>query len=710
MAAGSNVTALGYNNIRKKIAAVLGNGGTDPITNLPNAQLGYGQSLVSNELSSGAIITKAQWDALRIDLYNIKLHQAGLVDPILTPAERSVITFGAGFPNTNYDSIATQTITTKFNIATSQSKLTSAIISPVTRTGAWATTSQCFVTVAFSTADRARWFFNSGGRIRFSSTRTGGANSVQNTNWTNLLASAGVQEFGAVTPAVRNFYNLTTSYNTWYQSNSSSSYSSNYYRIEALCNCTGANNSTGTATTITFRVTWQDSHTPRGTTTGSEVVRIGGPGPVLVPGPEGLQPTWPVVRNQGPAGFGPDFVDGTLTLTVGEFKAEGRLLRGINDPEETFSITSPIYTATPINSDLAASGAIYTITPNDTLAAEGTSIIFTITTSGVADGTIIFWNTISTQGYTTASDFSDNRSSGSITINNDTATLVRALRSGDGDAVPNDKFRIRLTTGSLGGTVVATSDDVEIVDTLSSSGSLTFSGTTPQTWAVPSGITRVRIIAQGGGGGGGGSDFREGYVGSTGSRLEGILTVSPLEILQFYPGNGGGPGSSDAATPVGGTAGANAGGWSGGAGSPAGATGTSGSGGGGGGASVVIYDGSPVLVAAGGGGGGGGGYATPGQPPVQVLGALTSGTNGQAKSANGGGAGGGGGGNLGGLGGNIVDGDNGGFTGSNGSNLVPTGFTSGIFVGSGGLAGVRGVRPAGAGRNGSIYIQWGRGV
>ena len=149
-----------------------------------------------------------------------------------------------------------------------------------------------------SPADHARYFFNSGGKIRFFSERTGGTASGQNTSWTSLLSSVGTVEFGANIPVIENFYTLTNAYQTIYQLGSTPYYSSNYFKIEAK-NLEVADNSSGGASTLRFLITWQDDYTD------------GGPPP---PG---------------------DNIDGTLSLAVTEYKAADNTGTG------TFKIESP---------------------------------------------------------------------------------------------------------------------------------------------------------------------------------------------------------------------------------------------------------------------------------------------------------------------------------------------------------------------------------
>ena len=304
-ASPQRIAATDYNAIRNKIINILGTG---------SGQQGYGQTLQSSAVFAGNNITKNQWDLLRYDIINARVHQDGVLPTIITLASGDVVGFGAGHPNENYDTLSEQAISNRFEIGAGQSVLSLASMTGetapgiISRTGSWATQSQCTLTVSFATANEARYFFNSGGKIRFTSSRTGGTVSPQNTAWTNLLnTTVGTVNFSGNIPSATNFYTLTTAYQQFYNVSSTTPYSANFYKIEALCNCTDPTNVNGTASVVTFRVTWSDSYVD-------------------------VDPT--------PPG---DLVDGTLSLTVEEFKAAGAL-----QPTGSFAITSPTYSISSI--------------------------------------------------------------------------------------------------------------------------------------------------------------------------------------------------------------------------------------------------------------------------------------------------------------------------------------------------------------------------
>lgn len=291
MASGDLINASDYNNIRVKVANILGTG---------SGQTGYGQTVLSalNE-ATGDIIGTDEWDNLRNDIINIGLHQTN-AQPFLTDvAAGDVITFGSSHPNNQYDTQINSYTTTKFNVSSARIATTAKLTK--TYTTAWATALSYTATLTFASANEMRYFFNSGGKIRIASSRSGGTASTQNTDWTNLLAAAGNIDFGANTATTKKVYELTNAYQTIYSALGSGAYSTNEYRIEAKCNV--ATNSGATATIIDIRVQWIDNHLT------------------------GFQ----------------DSVDGTLQVDVAELKATGSML-----PSGTFTITSGTFTDTAI--------------------------------------------------------------------------------------------------------------------------------------------------------------------------------------------------------------------------------------------------------------------------------------------------------------------------------------------------------------------------
>lgn len=299
MTTGSNITAIDYVTIQNKAESLLGTG---------SASRGYGQLVQSTDVFTGNAITKAQWDLLRFDIINIRLHQDGILPSIVQVNVGDPIVYGASNPNTNYDTLLETAINNRFKVASNQSVITSR--GTATTSSSWTSSATAIITVTFSNATDARYFFNSGGQIRISPTLVGGSSTAQVNSWRTFLASVGTKSFGADTDPTVNYYTLTNSYQTYFQQGATGiyGYAGSTYKLEARTDV--SNNSTGTATTLFLRVTLSDLYTD--------------------PGPEPSPPPG-------------DLVDGTLSIAVSELKALGTLV-----PSGTFSITSPSYSLSSI--------------------------------------------------------------------------------------------------------------------------------------------------------------------------------------------------------------------------------------------------------------------------------------------------------------------------------------------------------------------------
>lgn len=293
----NQIASFDYNNIRSKAVALLGPG---------SASRGYGQSIYSTPVLAGNQVTADQWNALRADIVNIRIHQSGLTPAIPSPQRGDVIRAGAGHPYTSYDTALDQSDSTRFDLATTQSVLTPKVNKTTTST--WSTEASATLTVSFATADQARWFFNSGGKVKIRGEIVGGSGR-QTEYWRTLLSAIGNVDFGAAAGSTP-YYSLTSSYQLVYQSSNSVyasvAYSSNYFRIEAKVDV--ANNSLGTAKELTFRIIMKDVYVDSAP----------------------LTPPY-------------DQVDGTLNIYVSELKAAGSM-----QPSGAFSIVSPNYSLTSI--------------------------------------------------------------------------------------------------------------------------------------------------------------------------------------------------------------------------------------------------------------------------------------------------------------------------------------------------------------------------
>ena len=171
-----------------------------------------------------------------------------------------------------------------------------------------------------------------------------------------------------------------------------------------------------------------------------------------------------------------DFVGGTMagSFTVssnsGDFNVNvvGDI---ITDDGETFTAsirtdsTSGTIVGTSSQVTITDVSQSEAISQTATTVDEGGTVVFTLSTAGYPTGQTFYWTTEITGGGITASDFNDGSLSGTITTNSvGQADINRTLVS-DRISEGVEKFKIQIRTGSTGGPIILTSNEVAINDT-----------------------------------------------------------------------------------------------------------------------------------------------------------------------------------------------------------------------------------------------------
>lgn len=320
---GEKIRTVDYNSVQSKISQVIGTG---------SGNFGWGQPFVSSQVNDLSRITINEWANLRNDIQSAHRHITGSLPSIVETNVGDTVKYSntgstpqqATEPVEQYDRWANFVVDNRFTVGSyrfitvNKNSRSRTFSGPLGGGGdVWSNQLQCTVTVSFSNANNARWFFNSGGEIRFSSSRTGGSSNAQNNSWTSLLSSAGTRIFGAQLPNTgfsptngTNFWRLTTSYQIWYSVSASSSYTQNVYRIQARRN--------SASTQIQFLVQWIDGYTDPDTST-----------------TDGSTYTDPFTNPPG------DEVDGTISIAVSTKEATGPL---IPSSLGNFTVQSPTVT------------------------------------------------------------------------------------------------------------------------------------------------------------------------------------------------------------------------------------------------------------------------------------------------------------------------------------------------------------------------------
>lgn len=296
---GTRATATDFNNIQSTLNSVLG---------LGSGTQGYGQTVTSSQVASGAIITVAQWTTLRADLVKCRTHQTNLA-VANAPANVSANRGGAcqTLEVITSSTVISEDIRDQYNLFTNGSPGTiginaertlanaaqlsaatapSGVTNPSQYAGAWGVNASStrylrqIYTVTFpgythagglvvSAADHIRCFFNAGGKIQFTSTRSGTANNTKDTDWTNMLSGMGNFIFAASTSSVSGTTNPGNGGTTpgssigYFQATPSpayqtlvsvastvSKYTENRFTVEVATSGTNA---------LLFRLTWADN-------------------------------------------------------------------------------------------------------------------------------------------------------------------------------------------------------------------------------------------------------------------------------------------------------------------------------------------------------------------------------------------------------------------------------------------------------------------
>ncbi len=153
---------------------------------------GYGQTTlpVLSPVSAGATVTATQWATMLNRISSAASHQGSSITVISNPV--------AGDTISAYAALSTN-ITTIFNNRLNAAASGSTSTTNTDRTTSWTTSVTFTQTITFSSADAARYFFNAGGRITISYSRSGGSVNDQNTAITNLCTACGTITFTAGT-------------------------------------------------------------------------------------------------------------------------------------------------------------------------------------------------------------------------------------------------------------------------------------------------------------------------------------------------------------------------------------------------------------------------------------------------------------------------------------------------------------------------------
>jgi hypothetical protein len=176
---GGKIEAADYNALATSTNELWG------VSNVPMLT-GYGQTQITPTVAVGTKVLAATWAALVNTVNNIGRHQDSSFSVLPVPAVSTLVSFQS------INTILSSLNTTRFNAAAQGTDITNS----ATRTAAWGTaagvaTVTSTVNVSFANTPAIYYFFNTGGTIRITASRTGGTATPQNTAWTQLCTDIG---------------------------------------------------------------------------------------------------------------------------------------------------------------------------------------------------------------------------------------------------------------------------------------------------------------------------------------------------------------------------------------------------------------------------------------------------------------------------------------------------------------------------------------
>jgi hypothetical protein len=253
--AGNSILVSDFNGVRNDAVTVIGPG---------SASFGYGQIVFSpTTLTTTTLVAPGYLNQLRNDLFNSRAHQIGTAEALAeTSTSGSIIT---ATDISVFRQYTNTVVNNRFTAHPSRMGVTS--LGSASRTTSWSVLVQSEFNITFANSPLARWFWNAGGSIRITSSRTGGSATAQNTSWTNLLAGAGTREFAAGT--IYSLPQLSTT-SQLFTTTATAPYASNRYTISAGVN--GATGASGNGSQFRFFLVWQDPYVDPGPPAPGDIV------------------------------------------------------------------------------------------------------------------------------------------------------------------------------------------------------------------------------------------------------------------------------------------------------------------------------------------------------------------------------------------------------------------------------------------------------
>jgi hypothetical protein len=233
------------------------------IWGIGNGDKGYGQTTTLTAVDTSTTVTATQWSTLVARLNSILTHQAGSGSGITAPTAGNIIE-----TLTNLSTSITTAYNNRLNFNSTRGTTTTGS----NFDNSWSATSVTrTLTVTFASADQARYFFNSGGRLSLVLTPVDFTANDKENNWAALVNAVGTIHLDAYSSTrtgtgetvthnglANGYWELgTTNTHLLRLTEATSPYTANYIDIFARVAGTAGSNG-GKGTQVIFTVTYVD--------------------------------------------------------------------------------------------------------------------------------------------------------------------------------------------------------------------------------------------------------------------------------------------------------------------------------------------------------------------------------------------------------------------------------------------------------------------
>ena len=240
-----------------------------------NGNKGYGQTNVLSPVTTGTLVTAAQWSSMFSKITSVANHQGTSITALTNPVTGNLIQAKSALSG-NINSINNRV----GNVSGYATGAQGSVSFSGANNNRWNNALTFTITVTFASGDAARYFFNAGGVIALAPFHSSFTSNNKNTSWTNLTAACGTIIFGyntttasgntaggtgTVTPPVALGYwqSTTTSQGIQlqYATGAAPYANTNYIATQVKTNGhQGTNGDVGSV--LTFTVFWEDPASP----------------------------------------------------------------------------------------------------------------------------------------------------------------------------------------------------------------------------------------------------------------------------------------------------------------------------------------------------------------------------------------------------------------------------------------------------------------